>query len=292
MEQIIKYSKNMTNQDNTNISSIPLINIILIWIIMLVASDLPDVLLKQIKNSIPDWLIIAKLSLLLFFIVATLFKEKSRFRILSIQLLILTAGRKMIVFLGLTPDYVQNGGHTGLLYRLVLFEGPRILLSVMMITILLLWGKPWKNLFLAKGELNKWKVPGIIIAVSIMFLTFAFFSNHVPVTNTFTGFIIIVPAVLIFAGLAALDEELRYRTTLLAPLLEIAGKKHSILLTAVYFGLSHYFKGVPSGIMGLIVAGTLGWLYAKIMIETRGVLMSWFNHFLTNVPTYLFWAIS
>ena len=29
-----------------------------------------------------------------------------------------------------------------------------------------------------------------------------------------------------------------------------------------------------------------------MMLETRGVFMSWFNHFLNNVPTLIFWEIA
>ena len=35
-----------------------------------------------------------------------------------------------------------------------------------------------------------------------------------------------------------------------------------------------------------------GWLYATMMIETRGIVMSWFNHFLTNFPTFIFWVMA
>ncbi len=85
---------------------------------------------------------------------------------------------------------------------------------------------------------------------------------------------------------------MRSRAALLPLLYDVVGKHHSIMLTAFLFGMGHYFGGVPSGLEGFFIATALGWLYATMMLETRGIFMPWPNHFLTNVPTFIFWAIS
>jgi membrane protease YdiL (CAAX protease family) len=84
---------------------------------------------------------------------------------------------------------------------------------------------------------------------------------------------------------------MRYRAALLPDLYPAVGKGHSILITAFLFGMSHFFGGVPSGVEGFLIAGALGGLYAVMMLETRGIFMPWLNHFLTNIPTFIFWAI-
>ena len=84
---------------------------------------------------------------------------------------------------------------------------------------------------------------------------------------------------------------MRSRATLLPHLHDVVGKKHSIMITAFFFGMGHYFGGVPSGVQGVFITGALGWLYATMMLETKGLFMPWLNHFLTNVPTFVFWTI-
>jgi hypothetical protein len=54
------------------------------------------------------------------------------------------------------------------------------------------------------------------------------------------------------------------------------------LLSAVLFGLAH-IAGMPSGIGGMILAGILGWLLAKSVLETHGLFWAWFIHFLQDV---------
>jgi len=170
------------------------------------------------------------------------------------------------------------------------FEGSRLLLTAVMVTALLIMGKRRQDFFLAKGNLKKWKRPGIIIALSIMVLTFLFFDYDLPSAAILKA-LPLMPAALLFAALAAFDEEVRSRATLLPHLYDVVGKNHAIMITAFYFGMGHYFGGVPSGVEGFFIAGALGWLYATMMLETRGVFMPWLNHFLTNIPTFIFWAI-
>ena len=52
--------------------------------------------------------------------------------------------------------------------------------------------------------------------------------------------------------------------------------------SAVVFGLPHYF-GTPSGIVGALIAGFLGWLLATSLVETQGLLIAWAIHFVQDV---------
>ncbi|NUQ25067.1 MAG: hypothetical protein HUU34_14055 [Saprospiraceae bacterium] len=54
------------------------------------------------------------------------------------------------------------------------------------------------------------------------------------------------------------------------------------LWSAAIFGGIYYF-GTPGGPLGLLMAGFLGWLLAKSLVETRGFGWAWSIHFLQDV---------
>jgi len=68
------------------------------------------------------------------------------------------------------------------------------------------------------------------------------------------------------------------------------GPGHSLLLTAAYFGLAHFF-GVPYGAVGVIMAFVLGYILSKAMLETKGFFWPWFIHFWQDVAIFTFMAI-
>ena len=53
-------------------------------------------------------------------------------------------------------------------------------------------------------------------------------------------------------------------------------------VSAIVFGTVHYW-GNPGGILGVIVAGFLGWFLTKSILETKGIFWAWFIHFLQDV---------
>ena len=87
----------------------------------------------------------------------------------------------------------------------------------------------------------------------------------------------------------AFSEEMTFRAALLAPLHGVVGKSQALLLTAALFGLWHYY-GVPYGVVGVIMAGGLGWLLGKSMLETKGLFWAWFIHFWQDVAIFSFIA--
>lgn len=54
------------------------------------------------------------------------------------------------------------------------------------------------------------------------------------------------------------------------------------LWSAAIFGGIHYF-GTPGGPLGMLMAGFLGWLLAKSVVETKGFGWAWLIHFLQDV---------
>jgi membrane protease YdiL (CAAX protease family) len=280
-----------TNSTQSTAKPASFSSIIIAWTVVLLVSDLPDAIWQALAGATPTWLFWVKVGILFVMILlGWVWKRPYSLHPFFILLLILAAGRKVLNSLGLTPSYVAQGEQAGVLLRMAQFEGSRLLLTAVMVTALLIMGKRRQDFFLAKGNLKKWKRPGIIIALFIMVLTFLFFDYDLPSAAILKA-LPLMPAALLFAALAAFDEEVRSRATLLPHLYDVVGKNHAIMITAFYFGMGHYFGGVPSGVEGFFIAGALGWLYATMMLETRGVFMPWLNHFLTNIPTFIFWAI-
>jgi hypothetical protein len=81
-----------------------------------------------------------------------------------------------------------------------------------------------------------------------------------------------------------------YKASFLSVLENPVGGRQALLLMAAYFGLGHYY-GVPYGIIGVIMAGFLGWILGKSMLETRGFFWAWFIHFWQDVLIFAFLAI-
>ena len=79
------------------------------------------------------------------------------------------------------------------------------------------------------------------------------------------------------AALNAFNENMTYRGAPLATLEPAIGSSQAMLLTAVLFGVGHFY-GVPYGIVGVVMAGALGWILNKTMLETGGFVWPWFIH--------------
>src|SRR5690606_38950079 len=94
----------------------------------------------------------------------------------------------------------------------------------------------------------------------------------------------------LFAAVCALmnafAEEFLYRSALLPQVLPLFGKGASLILVAAWFGIGHYF-GVPTGITGVILTTIAGWVFAKSMVETRGMTCPLFMHFISDFTIYV-----
>ena len=99
-----------------------------------------------------------------------------------------------------------------------------------------------------------------------------------------------LPMVLLAAALNAFSEEITYRASFLSVLEGPVGRRQALRLTAVYFGILHYY-GVPYGVIGVVLAGLLGWILGKSMQETHGMFWGWFIHFWQDVWIFSFLAI-
>jgi membrane protease YdiL (CAAX protease family) len=100
----------------------------------------------------------------------------------------------------------------------------------------------------------------------------------------------LLPVIIVLAGMNAFSETMSFRAPMLATLHEVVGKQHTLILTAAYFGIAHFY-GVPYGLVGVVMAGFLGWFLGKAMLETRGLVWPWFIHFCQDALIFTFLAI-
>jgi membrane protease YdiL (CAAX protease family) len=101
----------------------------------------------------------------------------------------------------------------------------------------------------------------------------------------------LLPWALATSVLNAANEEFQFRSVLLARLKSVVSPREAMLLTAVLFGVSHYF-GQPSGWGGVLMAGIAGWIWAKSMIETRGFTCAFAIHFVQDMFVFGFLVMS
>jgi membrane protease YdiL (CAAX protease family) len=139
--------------------------------------------------------------------------------------------------------------------------------------------KPWNRV--ARGFLPVY----VIIAAIVLGIQVR------PDVSQISQALIFLPAIIIAAAINAFAEEFEFRSMLLARLEPVLGPQQAILMASALFGLLHYF-GSPGGPFGVLLAGYLGWIAAKSMIETRGFVWAFLIHFVGNIIIYAFWAMS
>jgi membrane protease YdiL (CAAX protease family) len=100
------------------------------------------------------------------------------------------------------------------------------------------------------------------------------------------------PAILLFAVMNAFGEEVAFRAAPLSQLVHVVGETQAVWLTAVWFGLGHYYGGIPSGPMGAIFLSFIALLFGRAMLETRGITMPIFIHLFGDIVVYSLLAMT
>lgn len=118
----------------------------------------------------------------------------------------------------------------------------------------------------------------IITAVTAIFIYLTLVRGQ-AITPIPWGYLLFVP---LLAAVNAFVEEMITRFGVVVALDGIVARPVIYLTSAAIFGIVHYF-GTPGGLPGVALAGFLGWLLAKSIVETRGVFWAWFIHFLQDV---------
>jgi hypothetical protein len=179
--------------------------------------------------------------------------------------------------------------------------------ALVILSFLLLKGRKHQDFFLTKGKIDApvepsrllgmkkaepWTRIGTIFAVVFASVTFVYLMlSSTPSLDVFIQALPIIPAALLIAVINSFNEEFTLRAAPISELLSTVGKKQALVITTVLFGLGHFY-GIPSGLLGLLLASFLGWFLGKSMLETKGSFWAWLIHFLPDAFIFTFLAIS
>ena len=280
------------------------------WSIMLLVSDLPDILVTWLGGMIPAWLFWAKVIFLSAILLLVLIWKN--IRPLWQYILILLV---LFLALGLTnllrgTDWFQgNFNYDGVSY----FKGFAAIMCLDLLVALAVLVALWimfrdrRRFFLASGQYDtpiepirwlgikageSWKVFGWIFAgVAALAVAIPTILGIQPSGQTLLRALPLLPFALLFAAVNAFTEEAYFRASLLSTLHPVIGKTHTLLLMLVFFGLSHWLYGSPPGILGFLMTGFLAWLMGRAMFETKGFLWSWIIHFFPDAVIFFSYAL-
>ena len=294
----------------SNQRSSPLGLVLFTWLAVLLVSDLPDAIWQALAGDHPGWLSWVKIGLLAVLIIASLTWKLIRpVRAYFVLLLVLFLALYGMNLLRSSTPYLQWERQIGWAWGMVVYQALKLVVAFIMIAALLLMGRRPKEFFLTPGQLNApawaagsggdrkkpsvtWGGLGLMLGICILPLTLLFFAfGNLPATEVLVRALPFFPLAVLFAITNAFSEEMQYRAALLGDLQAALGDDHAIWMTAVFFGMIHYFGGEPSGIPGVLIAGLLGALFAKCMLGSKGIAVPWFIHFCQNAVIYAFWAI-
>jgi membrane protease YdiL (CAAX protease family) len=275
----------------------------LVWVavLTLVASLAPDVVLRETVGSLPAWWLYAKATLVG---VASAF---ARDRVVD------AFGRVLAVVVLMQGLMLEIGGGAWWSARFppgtfaTDFGGSialKLLTAIPIVTILLFVTRSPRGAFLTPGDLRVkasrigWLgIPGDTIAWGRLAVLagLAIGAGTLLLTMlTATGFALpanldrlwpLLPLIVVLALANSFAEGVAYRNAVLGPLAGALPKGAVVMLSAAFFGFAHYY-GVPSGVIGVVMSGVLGWFLARAMFETRGFLAPWFIHFVQDVVIF------
>ena len=282
--------------------------LLIAWVVTLLVSLLPDILFRELTGSLPAWLYWAKVGLILALLLVALLW--SRLRPLGLFFAVLLAVYLVEKALGL-PAIQQTftlwlSQAAPFVQQIGVVELPRGAASLLLAVIFLALFRSFGRFFLVKGDLRapagpiplivtrppRWHIlgPAIAAAMCLGLLVFTFAFGSLPSAQGLKNVGPLLPFVFLFALVNSFGEELLYRAPWLGALEGPIGGAQALLMTAVYFGLGHFY-GVPYGVVGVIMAFIPGWLMGKSMLETRGFTWAWFIHFWMDVVIFFFIAL-
>ncbi len=130
---------------------------------------------------------------------------------------------------------------------------------------------------------EKWSSIGInmLIIISLVTATFLFFQfKKTPIS--WNLLFVNIHWILLFSLLNAFSEEMIFRFGVVSSLQSIAPVSMIILISAISFGIVHY-GGTPGGFIGIGLAGIMGFILCKSIIETQGIFWAILIHFVQDV---------
>ena len=276
------------------------------WLATLLSSNLLLIISRELFHAEPDWIFQVRLIVLGVALLASLLRHELRPLLKYVLVLSMLFLLEYVAgWIGASQFWQRAFSGMGFSVSMASTQALRLIVSLGMVMVMMNLQKKPALFFLTRGNPDAiaepiplimtqpapWSRLGWILAACISVGTLAFLLlGGTPEGNFASKLLPLLPAVLIFAAMNAFSEEMSYRAAPLSVLEEPLGKNQSLLLTAFFFGIGHFY-GVPYGLTGVIMASLLGWFLGKSMLETRGFGWAWFIHFLQDVMIFAFMAL-
>lgn len=280
------------------------------WISILFVSDVPNAIWIGLFQQIPGWIFWGKVGVLgSLFIVCLAWRQLRPLWQFATVMLVFYLALAASTRIANIPAWTNRFSGSQVSFT-AYYAGSYLLdTGVALAVIATLWMmKRYRAaFFLTKGELDapigpvrwlgirtgeSWRSFGWIITGIAALGTLGVSAYGLPLSfSVVTRALPLAAAGILFAAINAFNEETYYRAALLSTLHEVVGTNHTLLINAVFFGMAHYLYGPPSGILGFMMAGFLGWLLGKSMLETNGVGWAWFMHFVLDVIVFAAYSV-
>jgi hypothetical protein len=281
----------------------------LAWGSVILISAVPDIAASLLTGSVPAWLGFGKMGLMLGLgLAAFLWKPLRPLRNFFIVMFAFYGLSELRPLVNFTISPLQAlFGNSVFDARMQAEQTGKLAVSLAMIVILLALGYKRGDFFLQRGDLRAPIEPvpllgfpkpepwsrfglqwGIYIAAALAVLQY--FSLR-PGGDLFSKLLPILPSIVFYAILNSFNEEITYRSPMLATLEPVGGSRQALWMAAFFFGVGHYF-GTPGGILGGIASIFMGWILGKAMVETRGFAWAWWIHFLSDFAIFTFLTLA
>jgi len=279
--------------------------VLIAWGITLFASILPEILLNETGLYVPPWLNWLRLGVLaVLWALAMIWQPLRPLRNFIVFWLVIFAASEITARISFTlPGFQSFLGGGNFVSILQPQQFGKLAVTLIVILALAVLGYHRKQFFLTPGELSApitpvkwmgfpkpdpwWSFGGqYSVYIALGMGVIAWLVSR-PSPALFTKIIPALPAILLFAAMNAFNEEMTLRAPMLATLEAPAGMHQAWYMSALYFGIAHFY-GIPYGWIGIVLATFNGWLLGKAMLETRGLFWAWWMHFLQDVVIFAF----
>ena len=292
--------------------------VITAWVFLLLASDLPRIVLQEIFHyqvsnvlgisglTIPNDLGIGISAVAVILGLGLTFAWKA---VRSLRpffvLLFAFVGIHWLVFtrIAILPIYEGWLATPSFNVFFLAFQSLNLMLTLAIIATLFILKKRRDAFFLVKGDTSAplepvrwlgikagatWNKAGRVSAIvlSLGTLTFLTLAGRPPLDIVVRA-LPFLPVILLASAVNAFSEEMFAKASFLSVLEDVVGKHQALWLMAYAFGIGHFY-GIPYGVIGVLMAGFLGWWLGKSMLETRGLWWAWFIHFVQDVWIFAF----
>lgn len=286
------------------------ITLVAAWIVLLLASALPKIILQEVfdQTVTANQQLALSLSVVAIAFLASLVWQPLRGLRPFLVVLLVLASIQWVIFnrLDRLPFYRTWLDNPSFNVYMLAEQSLNLIVTLVIILTLLLLGNKRRDFFLVRGDLDapvepvrwlgvgqgaRWKKFGfwLTIFISLGTLAFLVIAGRPPLDIAVQA-LPFLPAILLAAALNAFNEEVTYKASFLSVLESPLGPRHALYMVAAFFGIGHFY-GVPYGVVGVLLAGFLGWLLGKSMLETHGLFWAWFIHFWQDVWIFSFLAI-